>query len=167
MRTYTKLAALAAVVAALVSAPGSVSAATSTGQFTVSATVAPSCIISGTNLVFGAYDPTAAAALTGSSTIQVTCTRGTGYSVNLSSAHAWTMTNAANPALSYQLFSNAGRTAVWDSAVANAVTGTAPTPRAPVALTVYGSIPPNQDVVPGTAAAPLSYTDTVTATVTF
>ncbi len=165
MRTYTKLAALAAVVAALVSAPRSASAAVSTGQFTVTATVAPSCIISGANLVFGAYDATAAAALTGSTTLSVTCTRGTGYTVTLASANAWTMTNAANPALSYQLYSNAGRTTVWNATTG--VTGTAPTPRAPVALTVYGAIPPNQDVVPGTAAAPLTYTDTVTATVTF
>ena len=56
-------------------------AAQATNTFQVTATVTDSCLVSATNLNFGAYDP--AAVKDGTSTITVTCTAKTPYTIGL------------------------------------------------------------------------------------
>lgn len=63
--------------------------------------------------------------------------------------------------LTYELYKESGRTNVWGDSGGAAVTLAAASSNAPQTLTVYGRVPPGQDV--GVA----SYTDTVLITVTF
>lgn len=70
------------------------------------------------------------------------------------------MTGPASTLLGYKLFSNSARTINWGNTVgadtvAGSGTGLAQS------LTVYGQIPAGQYVKPG------SYTDTITATITY
>lgn len=170
MSTHTKRTAVAAALAALVAiVPQRASAASNTGTFTVQATVAPTCTIAGNTLNFGNYDPNSATPLPGQTTLSLTCTKNTGYSVALTSANGATfgMKNGAET-LTYALYSDLAHTSVWDGS--HPVAGTAAS-RSPITLNVYGVVAPNQDVATGAltggVSAALTYTDTVTATVTF
>ena len=142
----------------------------STGNASVSATIVADCTIAGSTLSFGSYDPLGAnstAALTVSgNALSVACTRGaTGVTVTLDnglySANASGTTRAmlgGGAYLSYELYSDAAMTTVWNTT--NAVSYT-PTSMAATGLTVYGSIPGGQNV------SVASYTDSVIATVNF
>lgn len=150
----------------------SVNAGTATSDLSTTATVVANCTISTAAVAFGNYDPVVAhktTALDGTGTVTVTCTSG--------SATTITLAQGANPAtgstdavplrqmaasanrLSYDLYSDSGRTAIWantaETDVAHTGTGAA------VALTVYGRVPANQNKPAG------DYADTVVATVTF
>jgi len=141
---------------------GGVSFATTT--FSVTVTVAANCAISANNLAFGTY---AGSLISSTSIITATCTSGTTYNVGLNAGTATgaTVTNRsmAGPAsalLSYKLFSNSGYTANWGNTVGTdtvAGTGTG----SAQSLTVYGQVPAGQLSTPG------SYTDTITATITY
>lgn len=158
-------AALAAAVFTLLAA-ASDAAAQATTTFQVSAAVAKTCTISATAIDFGAYDTvganaTAPADQTG--TVTLRCTRGTAYSVALGQGDNFSggrrmQLGASGEYLSYDLYSDAGRTSVWDGA--SPVTGVAAN-RSAFGLTVYGRVPPAQDVVEG------AYLDTISATVNF
>jgi spore coat protein U-like protein len=136
---------------------------TKTTTFTVTATVVKDCVVSATNLAFGNY--------TGvvnniTSTVTVTCTNTTTYTVGLSQglASGATVTTrkmqSGSYLLPYALYSNSGRTTNWgNTAATNWVSGTATGVAQP--LTVYGQI------AAGLYPAPGSYTDTITATVTY
>lgn len=143
-------------------------AATATTTFQVTATVAASCLVSATDLHFGAYNPLAGAALDGTSTITATCTAQTPYTIGLdagaNSASAIGTTRAmiagAGQFLSYELYSDATRTAIWGATAGTTVAQSALTGGA-LHYAVYGRIPASQYV----PAA--SYADTVTVTVTY
>jgi len=62
-----------------------VKAATATTTFQVTATVNATCLISATNLAFGAYTGTQTDA---TSTVTVTCTNTTPYNIGLNAAHS-------------------------------------------------------------------------------
>jgi spore coat protein U-like protein len=134
-----------------------------TTTFGVSATVLKDCIVSATALGFGNYT---GAVNSAQSTITVTCTSSTTYTVGLgtglaSGATVTTrqMQNGAN-LLNYGLFSNGTWTTNWgNTAPTNWVSGTGT--GAGQAITVYGQIPAGQYVVPG------SYADTISVTVTY
>jgi spore coat protein U-like protein len=113
---------------------------------------------------FGNYTGTAANA---TSAVSVTCTNATPYTVGLSAGaasgatvSARKMTGPASGLLSYSLFSDPSRTLNWGQTVgSDTLTGTGN--GAIQALTVYGQTPAGQYVSPG------SYTDTITATITY
>lgn len=167
-----RLSMLAFAVAAL--AAGTASAATSTGSFQVTASVANSCVVSSTsNIAFGAYDPAGAnntAALDGAGSVAVRCTRGTTAAVALEQgANAASGSDCTTPLrqmasgtdrLRYDIYSDSGRTSGWGCTTSNDVDQSF-TSLAPISFTTYGRIPAGQDVPAG------SYTDTVTVTVTF
>lgn len=155
---------------AVVAAPAF--AATKTANLGVSAEVANNCLISTSPVAFGGYDPIdthAADPRDGTGTVTVTCTLDAATTVTLGEgANADTGSTAAAPLrrmlagssfLSYALYSNAGRSAVWGNEASVDVdhtgTGTATN------LTVYGRIAAGQNVPAG------SYADTVVATVEF
>ena len=137
---------------------------TVTSTFTVSATVQATCTISPGNLSFGTYATTADAA---NSTITVQCTNGTTYNVGLNAGQATgatvTTRSMAGPGgaqLNYGLFSDPGHTTNWGNTIGTdtvAGTGNGNTQ----SLTVYGLVPASQFVAPG------SYSDTVTASITY
>ncbi|MGQ0799960.1 MAG: Csu type fimbrial protein [Pseudomarimonas sp.] len=147
-------------------------AATANANLGVSASVSNNCLISTSPVAFGAYDPVgtnAAAALDGTGTVTVTCTLDAATTVRLGQGvnAAGGSTDAAPlrrmidgaELLTYALFSDAGRTAVWgnDASVDVDHTGTGTA----VNLTVYGRVAAAQNVSAG------SYADTVVATVEF
>lgn len=165
MKTITSLIALAALMSS------AAMAASSTANLTTSASVAATCTVTGGSIAFGAYDPFAAPALPGTTTIAVTCTSGM-------APPPVTMDQGQNPAtgstgavphrqlaasatafLAYNLFSDAGHTVAWEN-----VTGvTSPTPSGLAQnMTVYGQIAAGQH-----AATAGDYADLVLVTVTF
>lgn len=151
--------------------PSPVAAGSSTGTLSVTASVAQKCIVGNATLAFGAYDPVVtnhATNLDQSTTITLTCTKGaSGITLGFgSSANAPAGCTAPQRCLvstghylNYQLYSNAGRSTVWTTAIAETVSGGVTTP---TVVTVYGRIPSAQD-----ASIGASYTDSVTATINF
>lgn len=141
-------------------------AGTASDSFQVTATVPDSCIVDANDLAFGNYNPLSGSVLNGSTTLNVTCTSGTGYNVGLNqgagpgaTVAARKMSNGGN-SLVYSLYQEASYSSVWGNSigsntVSNTGTGAVQT------LTVYGQIAASQSVPPG------SYSDTITVTVTF
>ncbi len=149
------------------------SAATATANLNVSATVPTNCSISTSDLAFGSYDPAganASAPLNGTGSVTTKCTVGASPNITLGQgANSDTGSTDAAPLrrlkdggsnyLSYSLYQDAGRTAVWGNTPGTGVgtTGTG----VDVGLNIYGRISGSQNVPAG------SYSDTVVATVTF
>jgi len=148
-------------------------AGTTSTTFTVTATVNATCSATATALAFPAYTP-GGGAVTGTSTISLKCTNGAQPTVALNpgttAGDAFTqrlMASGTNT-LQYNLYTTAALATVWGDG-----TGTTKTVQVPVAstgladvltLTVYGQLPDsatNKNAVPG------SYSDTITATVTY
>ena len=136
---------------------------TVTTTFTVTATVVKDCGVSATNLVFGNYT---GAVNNSTSTVTVTCTNTTTYTVGLSAGLATGATvttrkmQYGTALLNYALYSNSTHATNWgNTAATNWVAGTGTGVAQP--LTVYGQIAAGLYVTPG------SYTDTITATVTY
>lgn len=145
-------------------------AGTASSNMGVSATVAASCTISAGALAFGAYDPVAGGAVDGTATLSVACTAGStseitlgqGANADLGSNDDVPLRQMASGAdrLSYTLYQDNSRSVVWgnsSAASAEYVSGSAVASN----VTVYGTIDAGQDVPAG------SYSDTVTATITF
>jgi spore coat protein U-like protein len=145
-------------------APIPADATTVTTTFAVTATVGATCLVSATPLSFGSYT---GADTNTTSTVTVTCTNTTPYNVGLSAGLSTgatvitrNMTGPSSALLGYELFRDAGRTLNWGVTIgSDTQTGTGN--GSAQILTVYGQVPPSQYVVPGT------YSDTITATVTY
>lgn len=143
-------------------------AAEATTTFQVTATVADSCLVSATPLAFGAYDP--AAALNGTSTITVTCTAQTAYTIGLDAGlqsvgatgttRAMIGNDTATTLLNYELYTESGRTTAWGDIGGTTVAQSALTGGL-LDYTVYGQIPASQYV----PAA--NYADTINVTVKY
>jgi spore coat protein U-like protein len=135
-----------------------------TTSFNITAVIPASCLVSATNMAFGAYT---GVATNSTSTLSVTCTNTSAYNVGLNAGTASnatvtnrSMTGPGGALLHYSLFSNSGRTTNWGNTVGtDTVAGTGNGNAQ--SLTVYGQIPAAQSVAPG------SYTDTITATLTY
>jgi len=152
-------------------------AGSSTEEMAVSASVAAVCNFAGSanTLAFGPYDPTSTNASTGvdldaSATFQARCTKGTTGIFTIDEGDNGTASATApvrkvkydaTNLLTYQLYTNAGRTTVWSTGTSNDFDYVATT-AAPTTFTVYGRIPKGQeDVTVG------AYTDSVTITVSY
>jgi spore coat protein U-like protein len=150
---------------ALAGVAGAAQAATYTGNFNVLMTVQPACTISAVPLAFGTYNPTAGASAT--ATISVSCTNTTPYNVGLdagttgsSSIAQRLLINGAGNKIGYSMYKDAAHTMVWGQTVGtDTVAGTAN--GGTQQITVYGLLPGGQYAFPGT------YTDTITATITY
>lgn len=130
------------VVALMMVAGSAFAQATDDAQIQVTADVLQVCSIQAFDLNFGNYDPTATAALPGSSTVTLTCNAGSTPNLTLTGVD-W-MTGPNSNTLNYSL------TPVRGAAAANVHP-----------FTLDGSIPAGQYV----AAGP--YADTVTLNITF
>lgn len=156
------LAGAAAIAFGLAAEPATADTVTTT--FQVSATVDPVCQIVANSLPFGTYTGRQTDADT---TLTITCTNTTPYSVGLDAGTApggttatREMTGTAGALLPYGLYQDAARATNWGNlpgtdTVAGTGNGSAQT------LTVYGRLAAGQYVTPG------SYSDTITATVTY
>ena len=133
--------------------------------FNVTATVQASCGVTAADLDFGAYMPGSDAA--NDTTIDVTCTNGTAYTIALdggSVAHDVTarqMSDSGSNRLSYELYTDSSFATVWgDGTLATAtISGTGNGAAQPA--TVYGRVPAGQ-YVPAT-----NYADQITVKVTY
>ncbi|MGH9372965.1 MAG: Csu type fimbrial protein [Vicinamibacterales bacterium] len=149
--------------------PQALSAASDSASLTVSATVVNNCTINTGALVFGSYDPVvanASASLDGTGTVTIACTKGANTTVGLNTGSNALLTerrmaDGSSNHLTYELYQDASRSAVWTNAGAGILTPTAAPSKAARTFNVYGRVPANQDVPAG------AYTDTITATVNF
>jgi spore coat protein U-like protein len=135
-------------------------ATTVTSDFTVNASVVDSCQIqtAASNVDFGTYDPTDSSPDDdGSGSVVFRCSKGTTYNLYISGTR--TMTNGTDN-LTFELYSNSGRTTVYPSDLAGATPVTASN-NSPVTSNYYGRISALQDVSVG------SYTQTLTLTVEY
>ena len=145
---------------------GGASATTTTTTFTVSATIAATCVInSASTLNFGSVG-LLSANVDQTSTISVTCTNTTGYNIGLDAGTGTGATVATRKltngavTINYTLYSDSGHNNVWGNTVStDTVAGTGNS--SAQSYTVYGRIPPQ------TTPAPNTYSDTITVTVTY
>jgi spore coat protein U-like protein len=154
---------LALISALLLSAE--LHAATTTGTFSVTATVQDACSVVAGNLAFGTYDPASTSALNGSSTIDVTCTLNNTYEIQLNQGtHGGSVSNRqmsnGTQTLNYALYRDSSRTQNWGSTNGTDTVGSVGT-GASQPFTVYGQIAALQYVPQG------SYSDVVTVTIDF
>ncbi len=161
-------ATMAAVVAGVASySQQRTEAATASANVAVSASVAANCQVVAGTLSFGAYDPLVTndtADLDATGTFDVRCTKGVTANVGLDNGANFSGTRrmrigATANYLNYSLYSNAGRTTVWDNS-SNRVSYVS-TSKAATTLTIYGRVPGAQDAAVG------SFVDTVAAVAEF
>lgn len=135
----------------------------------VTATVVPNCRLSVPPLSFGVYDPldgNSAQPADASTIITVTCTRSAGaavsfdFGLNATAGDLRAMRGPATERLEYQIYRDSARSQVWSHGE-NAVRVVSRGISAADELTVFGRIPPRQEVAPG------AYSDLLTATVDF
>ncbi len=137
---------------------------TGTTTLTVSSTLSASCSVAAGVLSFGTNVPTPmAAAIDAATTITATCSNGRPYTIALNQGGGTGATEAlrrmsgSGGTVDYAIYQDAGRTTVWGTGTAAlSMTGNG----LPQALPVYGRMP-IQNAAPGT------YADSVTVTVTF
>lgn len=148
-------------------APQMAMAGSTSTSMGISATVLSACIVTSNSMGFGNYNPTSATPTDATSTLDVTCTAGTNYSVGLNTgtkagATVLTrqMTSGAN-ALSYSLYSDSSRSTNWGNTPGTDTPAQTTAGVLPSTFTVYGRIPAQQNVQAG------SYADTVTITVSY
>ncbi len=135
-------------------------AATANASVSVSAQVVGTCTISGGAIAFGAYTPASAASQQGALTVN--CTSGTAYQIALNEGLSGTgatrrMTGPNGETLDYDIYRDSGHSQRWAggaSAHAGTGTGTAQS------VELYAGIA-------AATAASGSYSDTVTATLTY
>ncbi|AET94724.1 signal peptide protein (plasmid) [Burkholderia sp. YI23] len=165
--TFAKVAMVAVMSAAALSVAPSSFAGTKSATFQVSLTVEADCAISANPLNFGTtgvIDNN----LDQTTSLAVTCTKGTPYTVALDAGSA-TGSDISNRLLkgttgsdtvTYNLYRDAGHTQVWGQTTgSDVVTGTGNGDAQ--SITVYGRVP--AQAMP----AADTYTSTVTATVAF
>lgn len=135
-----------------------------TDTFTVTAEVIKACNLTANDLDFGNYNPISGSNLDGASTVEVTCSNGTSYAVQLSAGGGTLanrlMTDSTNN-LQYNLYTSAARTTIWGDGTGATATVPGTGSGTLQTLDVYGRVPASQNIPIGT------YTDSITAEVTF
>lgn len=148
---------------------GAAQADSKNASFTVSATVAKACTIDANNMNMGTWSGTGN--LDGATTVTVKCTNGTSYNVALDNGANGTSTadrklGDGAERLSYNLFRDSGRTQVWGSTIGTDTVSGSGTGMATANarnIDVFARIA-QADLL---AAKPGTYTDSVTATITY
>jgi spore coat protein U-like protein len=129
------------------------------------------CSVSATGVNFGAYDVFVTTPLDSTGTVTVTCDQAPPPDIVVAIGPSGTsggfiprqMRSTSSPdRLNYNLFVNAGRSTVWGDGAAGTSTVFLKNVKKnrPVVTTIYGRIPPGQDVSVG------SYSDSLTVTIT-
>ena len=160
----TGLGGMLALAAGLSLLPQEAQAASVTANFNVTATVATSCSVSASDLAFGTYDGTSAVDATTTSTINVNCSLLTPYTIGLNdgsnAAGSVRRMGSGTSRLSYEIYRDPAMTGIFGTVAATLGVSGIGTGLA-VPNIIYGKIPKNQNVTPG------SYTDQVTVTVDY
>lgn len=148
--------------------PGCAALTTSAGSFgfTASATVVNNCLISATNMAFTSTG-VLSSALNATGAITARCTNGDAYEIALSSGASGNVAarqmqrSGGGGAVNYQLYTDAARTSAWGDGTAGTTMATGTGSGNAVSITVYGRVPAQTTPMPG------SYSDTITATISF
>jgi spore coat protein U-like protein len=153
----------------------SAQAGTSTANLTVQITITASCTINAATLDFGSNPGTAllAANVDASTTVSVTCTNGSPYSIGMDnganvSGSQRRMKNGVANFLNYNLYTDAARLNAWTTAASSTTCTTANScalgtgSGAAQSVNIYGRVP-----TVATAPATGVYTDTVVMTITY
>jgi len=159
--------AITVAIAGALLIPSIAAAQTPSAQFTVQITIAGSCQVnSASNMDFGSHGVLNTNSDT-TSTLTVQCTNTTPFNIGLSAGSGATatvtnrqMTGPGGATITYSLYRTAARDTVWGNTTGtNTVSGTGT--GAAQQITVYGRVAPQNTPAPNT------YTDTVTATITY
>jgi spore coat protein U-like protein len=148
---------LAVMVLALLTVTGTAFAATASTSLSVTANVQDACRISSNpgTVDFGTYDPTDTSPnIAGQTSFGYKCSKGTNYKVYITRTKQMLM---GTDSLSYDLYSDAGRTVVFPAVAADATQQTSAN-NGEVTVNIYGKIPAGQDVSAGVHTE----TDTIT-----
>jgi spore coat protein U-like protein len=164
---------IATLAAGVMAAGVAQSASTTTASFQVTASVAPTCSATASNLNFGTYTP-GGGALAINTSVLVKCTSGTTFKVALNSGStaggSFAQRLMANGAatLQYNLYLDQKFGTIFgDGSASTQVapgTGAGVTTANQVQVTVFGSLP---DSTTNQAAIPGSYSDTIAVTVSY
>lgn len=151
-------------------------AGTATSNLTVQITITASCTINAATLDFGASvagTTLVASNVDAATTVSVTCTNGSPYSIGMDNGANFSATRrmkqgATSNYLSYGLYTDSGRANAWTTATNNTTcaasnscflgTGSG----SAQSVNIYGRVPST-----GTAPPTGTYTDTVTMTITY
>jgi spore coat protein U-like protein len=163
--TRLLLASTLLITAPFATQAASYSNGSATASLNVTLTINAGCIISANSLAFPASG-VIASALTGSSTLSVTCTNSTPYNVGLNEgtgsgatvANRYMTLISGSPTVGYSLYQDSGYSTVWGNTQGTNTVGGIGTGSAQT-LTYYGKVPVQTTPVPG------NYSDTITATV--
>jgi spore coat protein U-like protein len=149
-------------------------AGTATANLTVQVAITASCTINTATLDFGSNAGTTliSSAINGATTVSVTCTNGSPYSIGMDnganvSGSQRRMASGAN-FLNYNLYTDAARLNAWTTAASNSTCTTTSScflgtgSGSAQSVNIYGTVPSV-----GTAPPTGVYTDTVTMTITF
>jgi spore coat protein U-like protein len=149
-------------------------AGTTTANLTATITVTAACTINAAALTFPATPGTSllAAAVTGSTTVSVTCTSGSPYAIGMSNGgnYANSTRNMASGGnlIGYGLYVDPAYTYPWTTAAGNSACTTANDcylgtgNGSAQSVSIYGQVP-----IIATAPPSGTYSDTVTMTITF
>jgi len=128
---------------------------------------AAKCTISTTSIAFGSYNVFTSAPMDSTATLVFTCTGAKNVSIAIGRGQSTTFLprtlKKGAEDLHYNLFLDAARSTVWGDGTGGTGTYLAANPpnNADMTVTIYGRIPPSQDISAG------SYGDTVTVTIDF
>lgn len=159
--------AVPAVILAIFAIAQPATAATTTANFPINATISSTCSLSATGINFGEVGTAGATTLQtdGVGSITVTCTNGGAYSIalddGLHNVAAQRNAQSASNTLAYDLYKDPARGTVWTGVTAPE-TGTGDA--AAQVVTVYGRIAAG---LPFSASNGTPYTDTVLVTLTY
>jgi spore coat protein U domain-containing protein, fimbrial subunit CupE1/2/3/6 len=160
-----RMIACAVAIIGLLAAGAALAASTST-TFTSQITLAATCVINSASTLNFGNQGILSTNVDQTSTIQVSCTNTTPYTIGLDAGTGTGATVATRKMTSgaatvnYSLYTDSAHTTVWGNTIgtdAVAATGNGTSQ----AYTVFGRVPPQTTPAPGT------YTDTITVTVTY
>jgi spore coat protein U-like protein len=171
MLRHVRLAALAVLIVAA-STFAAVHASTTTSNLTVQLQVDGTCSVNAATLDFGSTG-LLATALTANTSLSVTCSSSTPYSVGLDNGANFSTTRrmrqgATSNFIGYGLYLDAGLTNAWTTASTSTTCTTTNSCAlgtgngSAQSITLFGQVP-----ALGVGPAPGAYTDTVTITVTY
>ncbi len=152
----------------LLLSPGCAGATSSTSgtAFNVGATVVNNCLISATNVAFTSQG-VLNSALSATGAITARCTNGDAFRISLSSGSSGNVAarqmqrSGGGGTVNYQLFVDSGHASAWGDGSAGTTMATGTGTGNPVSINVYGLVPAQSTPMPG------SYSDTITATISF
>lgn len=125
------------------------------------------CSLSTTSIVFGSYNVFSSAPVDSTGTVTYNCNGNTNVLITITKGQSMTFLprelQKGTERLAYNLYRDAARTTVWGDFTGgtSAHTDLSPAKKEDVSITVYGRIPPGQDISAG------SYTDSVTVVLNF